>query len=163
MKLFFHYCAFRFSNCYVLGAEDSSDAIIIDPGSITEGPEHFAAKPNGRCHQNDARQFGHLSTTSQSRQRGNRPAHAEARRKKRDAGKLFRRIAEHLGIIIQKIVEITHPSSATFGSTMTAGIGGHDGDVVGGKPFGPVRVSTGMLHHAVREHDDGLRFSIGVR
>ena len=34
MKLFFHYCAFRFSNCYVLGAEDSSDAIIIDPGSM---------------------------------------------------------------------------------------------------------------------------------
>jgi len=36
MKLFFHYCSFRFSNCYVLGAEDCHDAIIIDPGSMDE-------------------------------------------------------------------------------------------------------------------------------
>ena len=36
MKLFFHYCSFRFSNCYVLGAEDRHDAIIIDPGSMDE-------------------------------------------------------------------------------------------------------------------------------
>jgi glyoxylase-like metal-dependent hydrolase (beta-lactamase superfamily II) len=36
MKLYFHYCSFRFSNCYVLGAEDRSDAIIIDPGSMDE-------------------------------------------------------------------------------------------------------------------------------
>jgi len=36
MKLFFHYCSFRFSNCYILGAEDSSLAIIIDPGSMDE-------------------------------------------------------------------------------------------------------------------------------
>jgi glyoxylase-like metal-dependent hydrolase (beta-lactamase superfamily II) len=34
MKLFFHYCSFRFSNCYVLAEENSSDAIIIDPGNI---------------------------------------------------------------------------------------------------------------------------------
>jgi glyoxylase-like metal-dependent hydrolase (beta-lactamase superfamily II) len=36
MKLYFHYCSFRFSNCYVLGAEDRSAAIIIDPGSMDE-------------------------------------------------------------------------------------------------------------------------------
>ena len=34
MKLFFHYCSFGFSNCYVLGTEGSRDAIIIDPGSM---------------------------------------------------------------------------------------------------------------------------------
>ena len=43
MKLFFHYCSFGFSNCYVLGAEPhdtlaqdtpSSEAIIIDPGTM---------------------------------------------------------------------------------------------------------------------------------
>jgi glyoxylase-like metal-dependent hydrolase (beta-lactamase superfamily II) len=38
MKLFFHYCSYGFSNCYVLGAEktleSSSDAIIVDPGSM---------------------------------------------------------------------------------------------------------------------------------
>jgi glyoxylase-like metal-dependent hydrolase (beta-lactamase superfamily II) len=34
MKLFFHYCSFGFSNCYVLGSEEYSDAIIIDPGNI---------------------------------------------------------------------------------------------------------------------------------
>ena len=34
MKLFFHYCSFGFSNCYVLGAEDVPKAIIIDPGSM---------------------------------------------------------------------------------------------------------------------------------
>ena len=34
MKLFFHYCSFGFSNCYVLGAEDSPDAIVVDPGSM---------------------------------------------------------------------------------------------------------------------------------
>ena len=36
MKLYFHYCSYRFSNCYVLGAEDRSAAIIIDPGSMDE-------------------------------------------------------------------------------------------------------------------------------
>jgi glyoxylase-like metal-dependent hydrolase (beta-lactamase superfamily II) len=34
MKLYFHYCSFGFSNCYVLGDEDHSDAVIIDPGNI---------------------------------------------------------------------------------------------------------------------------------
>jgi glyoxylase-like metal-dependent hydrolase (beta-lactamase superfamily II) len=37
MKLYFHYCSFRFSNCYVLGADHRSDAIIIDPGGV-DGP-----------------------------------------------------------------------------------------------------------------------------
>jgi glyoxylase-like metal-dependent hydrolase (beta-lactamase superfamily II) len=39
MKLFFQYCSYGFSNCYILGAEyndpeDSNAAIIIDPGSM---------------------------------------------------------------------------------------------------------------------------------
>jgi glyoxylase-like metal-dependent hydrolase (beta-lactamase superfamily II) len=39
MKLFFHYCSYGFSNCYILGAENSAKgqqnaAIIIDPGSM---------------------------------------------------------------------------------------------------------------------------------
>ncbi|MDR0444425.1 MAG: MBL fold metallo-hydrolase [Treponema sp.] len=37
MKLFFHYCSFGFSNCYILGEEDSGSqkaAIIVDPGSM---------------------------------------------------------------------------------------------------------------------------------
>jgi len=34
MKLYFHYCSFGFSNCYVLGAGENSDAIIIDPGNM---------------------------------------------------------------------------------------------------------------------------------
>ncbi len=38
MKLFFQYCSFGFSNCYILGEEDTGDrqpqAIIIDPGSM---------------------------------------------------------------------------------------------------------------------------------
>ena len=34
MKLFIHFCAFGFSNCYVLG--EGSEAIIIDPGSMDE-------------------------------------------------------------------------------------------------------------------------------
>jgi len=36
MKLYFHYSSYHFSNCYVLGAEDRSAAIIIDPGSMDE-------------------------------------------------------------------------------------------------------------------------------
>jgi glyoxylase-like metal-dependent hydrolase (beta-lactamase superfamily II) len=37
MKLYFHYCSYGFSNCYVLGAApDSADAIIIDPGTMDE-------------------------------------------------------------------------------------------------------------------------------
>ena len=46
MKLYFHYCSFRFSNCYVLGADDSPDAIIIDPGSINEQLLEFIEKDN---------------------------------------------------------------------------------------------------------------------
>jgi glyoxylase-like metal-dependent hydrolase (beta-lactamase superfamily II) len=39
MKLFFHYCSYGFSNCYILGTENpvnnqQSAAIIIDPGSM---------------------------------------------------------------------------------------------------------------------------------
>ena len=46
MKLFFHYCSFGFSNCYILGAEHKPDAahpadaarpveaVIVDPGSM---------------------------------------------------------------------------------------------------------------------------------
>jgi len=39
MKLFFQYCSFGFSNCYVLGTEDAGEdkqnsAIIVDPGSM---------------------------------------------------------------------------------------------------------------------------------
>ena len=34
MKLFFHYCSFGFSNCYVLGGAEGTDAVIIDPGSM---------------------------------------------------------------------------------------------------------------------------------
>jgi len=39
MKLFFHYCSFGFSNCYILGSEDPgcngrNPAIIVDPGSM---------------------------------------------------------------------------------------------------------------------------------
>ena len=39
MKLFFQYCAYGFSNCYILGSEDrlenqQNSAIIIDPGSM---------------------------------------------------------------------------------------------------------------------------------
>jgi glyoxylase-like metal-dependent hydrolase (beta-lactamase superfamily II) len=49
MKVFFHYCAFGFSNCYVLGTEPdplkaaarkrrfSGEAIVIDPGNM-DGP-----------------------------------------------------------------------------------------------------------------------------
>jgi glyoxylase-like metal-dependent hydrolase (beta-lactamase superfamily II) len=34
MKLFFHYCSFGFSNCYVLGKEDSKESILVDPGNM---------------------------------------------------------------------------------------------------------------------------------
>ena len=37
MKLFVHFCAFSFCNCYILGTEDSQsprEAIIIDPGGM---------------------------------------------------------------------------------------------------------------------------------
>jgi glyoxylase-like metal-dependent hydrolase (beta-lactamase superfamily II) len=39
MKLFFHYCSYGFSNCYILGEENNDPqkqnaAVIIDPGSM---------------------------------------------------------------------------------------------------------------------------------
>jgi len=38
MKLFFQYCSYSFSNCYILGIEDKHNyknaAIIVDPGSM---------------------------------------------------------------------------------------------------------------------------------
>jgi glyoxylase-like metal-dependent hydrolase (beta-lactamase superfamily II) len=39
MKLFFNYCSYGFSNCYILGSENADEekqnsAIIIDPGSM---------------------------------------------------------------------------------------------------------------------------------
>jgi len=39
LKLFFQYCSFGFSNCYILGTEDAgkdrqNSAIIVDPGSM---------------------------------------------------------------------------------------------------------------------------------
>jgi len=41
MKLFFQYCSYGFSNCYILGLESSNkgqqdNAIIIDPGSMEQ-------------------------------------------------------------------------------------------------------------------------------
>jgi glyoxylase-like metal-dependent hydrolase (beta-lactamase superfamily II) len=36
MKLFFHYCEFGFSNCYVFGAEDTLEAVIVDPGNMDD-------------------------------------------------------------------------------------------------------------------------------
>lgn len=44
MKLFIHYCLYGFSNCYILGCEKSSDAIIIDPGSMDEKMLAFIEK-----------------------------------------------------------------------------------------------------------------------
>jgi len=46
MKLYFHYCSYRFSNCYILGAEDSSNSIIIDPGSMDEQLLDYLEKNN---------------------------------------------------------------------------------------------------------------------
>jgi glyoxylase-like metal-dependent hydrolase (beta-lactamase superfamily II) len=60
MKLFFHYCTFGFSNCYILGAEAgqpaasaeqktqgfSPDAILIDPGSMDEQILEFIENNN---------------------------------------------------------------------------------------------------------------------
>lgn len=34
MKLYFNYCSHSFSNCYVLGADDGNEALVVDPGSI---------------------------------------------------------------------------------------------------------------------------------
>jgi glyoxylase-like metal-dependent hydrolase (beta-lactamase superfamily II) len=46
MKLFFHYCSFHFSNCYVLAKEDSPDAIIIDPGRMDKQLLEYIEKNN---------------------------------------------------------------------------------------------------------------------
>jgi len=46
MKLFFHYCSFGFSNCYILGAEESQNAVIIDPGSMDEQLLGYIEKNN---------------------------------------------------------------------------------------------------------------------
>jgi glyoxylase-like metal-dependent hydrolase (beta-lactamase superfamily II) len=48
MKVFFHYCSFSFSNCYVLGSgpgggetEGPPEALVIDPGIMDEAVLHF--------------------------------------------------------------------------------------------------------------------------
>ena len=41
MKLYFHYCSFGFSNCYVLGEDEGTDAVIIDPGCMDTQILHF--------------------------------------------------------------------------------------------------------------------------
>ncbi|MFP3041810.1 MBL fold metallo-hydrolase [Treponema primitia] len=47
MKVFFHYCSFGFSNCYVLGTEAASrEAIIIDPGNIDKAILDFIEQKN---------------------------------------------------------------------------------------------------------------------
>jgi glyoxylase-like metal-dependent hydrolase (beta-lactamase superfamily II) len=60
MKLFFHYCSFGFSNCYILGTEPdprkaeepkrrfSGEAIIIDPGNMDEAILNFIEHNNYR-------------------------------------------------------------------------------------------------------------------
>jgi glyoxylase-like metal-dependent hydrolase (beta-lactamase superfamily II) len=56
MKLFFHYCSFGFSNCYLLGAEPGpppkrrfgGEAIIIDPGNMDEAILNFIEHNNYR-------------------------------------------------------------------------------------------------------------------
>jgi hydroxyacylglutathione hydrolase len=34
MKLFFHYCSFGFSNCYILGKEGGPESMLVDPGNM---------------------------------------------------------------------------------------------------------------------------------
>jgi glyoxylase-like metal-dependent hydrolase (beta-lactamase superfamily II) len=48
MKVFFHYCLYGFSNCYIIGTEEGEprEAIIIDPGSIDEQILHFIEANN---------------------------------------------------------------------------------------------------------------------
>jgi glyoxylase-like metal-dependent hydrolase (beta-lactamase superfamily II) len=46
VKLFFHYCSYGFSNCYVLGSEapDQRGALIVDPAVMDEQILHFLEK-----------------------------------------------------------------------------------------------------------------------
>jgi glyoxylase-like metal-dependent hydrolase (beta-lactamase superfamily II) len=48
MKLYFHYCSYGFSNCYILGTDGTEygDAIIIDPGSIDKQIVEFIENNN---------------------------------------------------------------------------------------------------------------------
>ncbi|MDR3145898.1 MAG: MBL fold metallo-hydrolase [Treponema sp.] len=51
MKLFFHYCPFGFSNCYILGTDntgegDSPMALIVDPGAMDEAILNFIERNN---------------------------------------------------------------------------------------------------------------------
>ncbi|MDR3123564.1 MAG: MBL fold metallo-hydrolase [Treponema sp.] len=58
MKVFFHYCSYGFSNCYILGTEPlnegapkrrfSGEAIIIDPGNMDEAILNFIEHNNYR-------------------------------------------------------------------------------------------------------------------
>jgi glyoxylase-like metal-dependent hydrolase (beta-lactamase superfamily II) len=46
VKLFFHYCTFGFSNCYILGTDFESpgvsrEAVIVDPGNMDETMLHL--------------------------------------------------------------------------------------------------------------------------
>ena len=53
MKLFFHYCTFGISNCYILGTDFekdgagvSRDAVIVDPGNMDEPVLRFIEDDN---------------------------------------------------------------------------------------------------------------------
>lgn len=46
MRLYFHYCLFGFTNCFVLGTEgsDGREALVIDPGCMDEKIVNFIEK-----------------------------------------------------------------------------------------------------------------------
>ncbi|MDR2607585.1 MAG: MBL fold metallo-hydrolase [Treponema sp.] len=46
MKLFFHYCTYGFSNCYILGPDTGNEAVIIDPGAMNEPMLEFIENNN---------------------------------------------------------------------------------------------------------------------
>jgi glyoxylase-like metal-dependent hydrolase (beta-lactamase superfamily II) len=46
MKLFFHYCTYGFSNCYILGPDTGNEAVIIDPGAMDEPMLEFIENNN---------------------------------------------------------------------------------------------------------------------
>ncbi|MDR1047253.1 MAG: MBL fold metallo-hydrolase [Treponema sp.] len=46
MKLFFHYCTYGFSNCYILGPDTGNKAVIIDPGTMDEPMLEFIENNN---------------------------------------------------------------------------------------------------------------------